>query len=55
LQDQGGDISILFCPFIEGLVILDRSKLFILLSDVEESGTIRGFGILELSLIGDAL
>jgi hypothetical protein len=43
LWNQRGDVSVFLCPFVERSIVLDRSELFVLFSDVEEVGTTRGF------------
>ena len=39
-RDEGGYVSVLFCPFIEWAVVLYWSELAILLFDKEEVGRV---------------
>jgi hypothetical protein len=49
LRNQRRDILILFCPFVEGLIVLDRSKFLVFLTNIEEVGTIWGLRYLDRS------
>src|SRR5216684_3342066 len=49
LGNEGGDITISFCPFINGVVVLDRLQFSILLFDKEEICGIRAPGFADCS------
>jgi len=49
LGDEGGDVTISLCPFIDGAIVLDGSQFSIFLFDKEEVCGIRAPGFMDCS------